>query len=78
MTLYYCTHTDIASVCSKETILCTNTLSLQLSDVFSDVPNPEVCAICGSSTHYPIPMQTPRYLPYYQEWSLGMRLPTTK
>ena len=39
---------DIASVCSKETILCTNTLTLQLSDVFSDIPHPEVCAMSGS------------------------------
>ena len=33
---------DIASICSKETILCTSTLSLALADVFADVPNPEV------------------------------------
>ena len=46
---------DIASVCSKETILCTNTLTLQLSDVFSDIPHPEVVQ-CLVATHYsPIP-----------------------
>ena len=33
---------DIASICSKETILCTSTLSLDLVDVFADVSNPEV------------------------------------
>lgn len=33
---------DIASVCSKETILCTSTLSLALADVFADISSPEV------------------------------------
>lgn len=32
---------DIASVCSKETILCTSTLSLALADVFADISSPE-------------------------------------
>ncbi len=32
----------VASVCSEEALLCTNTLSLDLEEVFADVPRPEV------------------------------------
>ena len=33
---------DIASLCSEETILCSNTLTLQLKDIFADIHKPEV------------------------------------
>lgn len=35
-------HVDITSLCSEETILCSNTLTLQLKDIFANIHKPEV------------------------------------
>lgn len=33
---------DIAILCPEETILCSNTLTLELKDIFADIHAPEV------------------------------------
>ena len=38
----HCVHIGIASLCSNEALLCSNTLNLSLEDVFTDVPHPQV------------------------------------
>ncbi len=37
-----CTYAGVASVCPETAILCTSTLTLDLNEVFADVPHSEV------------------------------------